>query len=169
MDGVGCEEALHLRPQPAARHVRMVRVSAERGYATFRPLPTRWLDNDVYGHVNNVVYYALFDTIINSWLIEEGGLDIHRGAVLGVCAESHCVYREGFSFPETVEGGLRISRLGRSSVRYEIGIFRQGAEEPAATGWFVHVFVERASRRPTEIPRELRTALERLRLEAPAA
>jgi acyl-CoA thioester hydrolase len=144
-------------------------VLAERGYAHFRPLPTRWLDNDVYGHVNNVVYYALFDTLINSWLIEEGGLDIHEGAVLGVCAESHCLYREGFSFPETVEGGLRVSELGRRSVRYEIGIFREGAPEAAATGWFVHVFVERASRRPVEIPAGLRAALERLQVDSPPA
>ncbi|HZO96077.1 MAG TPA: thioesterase family protein [Gaiellaceae bacterium] len=141
-------------------------MDARREYAHFRLLPTRWLDNDVYGHVNNVVYYALFDTLINSYLVEEGGLDIHAGAAIGVCAESHCRYREGFSFPETVEGGLRVGELGRRSVRYEIGIFRQGAREAAAEGWFVHVFVDRESRRPAEIPPGLRAALERLRTGA---
>jgi acyl-CoA thioester hydrolase len=141
-------------------------VTERRQYPHFESVPTRWLDNDVYGHVNNVVYYALFDTVINRWLIEEGGLDIRNGDVLGVCAESHCLYREGISYPETVEAGLRVSELKRSSVRYEIGIFRQDAVEAAATGWFVHVFVERSSRRPTPIPAGIRTALERLQLSA---
>ncbi len=132
-------------------------------------IPTRWNDNDVYGHVNNVEYYAFFDTVINRWLITEGGLDIHGGDVIGVCAESHCAYREGFSFPDEVEAGLRVGKLGRSSVRYEIGLFGAGEEEASATGWFVHVFVEAASRRPTEIPPRLRAALERLTAgEAPA-
>jgi acyl-CoA thioester hydrolase len=137
-----------------------------REYPHFQPVQTRWLDNDVYGHVNNVVYYALFDTVINRWLIEQGGLDIHGGEVFGVCAESHCLYREGFSFPETVEAGLRVTELKRSSVRYEIGIFKEGAEEAAAAGWFVHVFVDRASRRPTPIPARIRESLERLRPDA---
>jgi acyl-CoA thioester hydrolase len=145
-------------------------VNARRDYRHFQPMPTRWLDNDIYGHVNNVVYYALFDTVINSWLIEQGGLDIHRGEVLGVCAESHCVYREGFSFPETVEAGLRVGELKRSSVRYEIGIFKEGASEAAAAaGWFVHVFVDRATRRPTAIPPRIREALERLRPDGPSS
>jgi acyl-CoA thioester hydrolase len=116
----------------------------------------------VYGHVNNVDYYAYFDTVINAYLIEEGGLDIHRGEVIGVCAESHCEYRAGFTFPETIQAGLRVGSLGRSSVRYELGLFSEGADEPAATGWFVHVFVDRALRRPAEIPAHLRAALERL-------
>ncbi len=136
--------------------------SARADYAHFLPVPTRWQDNDVYGHVNNVVYYELFDTVINTWLVQEGGLDIHDGQVFGVCAESHCAYREGFSFPETVEAGLRVGELGRSSVRYEIGIFRQGAAEAAANGWFVHVFVDRSTRRPSPIPDGIRAALERL-------
>ena len=125
-------------------------------------IPTRWNDNDVYGHVNNVEYYAFFDTVINAWLIEEGGLDIHRGEVIGLCAESHCEFRAGFSFPEPVEACLRVGHLGRSSVRYEIGLFREGAAEPAAEGWFVHVFVDRDERRPVPIPDRLREALERL-------
>lgn len=122
----------------------------------------------MYGHVNNVVYYGWFDTVINLCLIEEGGLDIHRGQVIGVCAESHCAYREGFAFPETVEAGLRVAELGRTSVRYEIGLFKQGAAEPAAEGWFVHVFVDRESGRPTPLPPRFREALERL-LAAAAA
>jgi acyl-CoA thioester hydrolase len=131
-------------------------------YAHVLGMPTRWADNDVYGHVNNVEYYAFFDTLINTWLIEEGGLDIHDGDVIGVCAESSCRYRASFAFPEVVEGALRVGNLGRSSVRYEIGLFKTGVEEPAATGEFVHVFVDRAARRPAEIPARLRAALERL-------
>ena len=126
------------------------------------PIQTRWSDNDVYGHVNNVVYYSYFDTVINRWLVERGGLDYRGGAVLGVCAESHCAYHAAIAFPEVVEAGLRVGDLGRSSVRYEIGIFGEGVEEPSATGWFVHVFVERESRRPVEIPAPLRAALEQL-------
>ncbi len=125
-------------------------------------IPTRWADNDVYGHVNNVEYYAYFDTVINAWLINEGGLDIHRGPVIGLCAESHCEFRAALVFPETVEAGLRVGRLGSSSVRYELALFSEGAEAPAATGWFVHVFVDRELRRSTEIPPRLRAALERL-------
>jgi acyl-CoA thioester hydrolase len=125
-------------------------------------IPTRWKDNDVYGHVNNVDYYAYFDTVINAWLIVEGGLDIHHGEVIGVCAESHCEYGDGFAFPETIHAGLRVGRLGQRSVRYELGLFREDADEPAATGWFVHVFVDREHRRPVEIPGRLREALERL-------
>jgi acyl-CoA thioester hydrolase len=125
-------------------------------------IPTRWMDNDVYGHVNNVQYYSYFDTVINEYLISEGGLDIHAGEVIGLCAESHCAYKAALAFPETVHAGLRVSKLGRSSVRYEIGLFRGEDDEPAAEGSFVHVFVDREQRRPAEIPRSLRAALERL-------
>jgi acyl-CoA thioester hydrolase len=126
-------------------------------------IPTRWKDNDVYGHVNNVEYYSYFDTVINTWLIREGGLDIHAGDVIGVCAESHCEFHGPLAFPETVDAGLRVGRLGRSSVRYEIGLFGEEAEDAAATGWFVHVFVDRESRRPVNaLPERLRAALERL-------
>jgi acyl-CoA thioester hydrolase len=124
-------------------------------------LPTRWADNDVYGHVNNVEYYAFFDTVINAWLIREGGLDIHSGPVIGLCAESHCEFHAPLSFPETVTAGLRVGHLGRSSVRYEIGLFGEDGTA-AATGWFVHVFVDREERRPAEIPPGVRLALERL-------
>ena len=126
-------------------------------------IPTRWKDNDVYGHVNNVEYYSYFDTVINTWLIREGGLDIHAGDVIGVCAESHCEFHGPLAFPETVDAGLRVARLGRSSVRYEIGLFGEADEDPAATGWFVHVFVDRSTRRPVgELPPRLRDCLERL-------
>jgi acyl-CoA thioester hydrolase len=125
-------------------------------------IPTRWADNDVYGHVNNVEYYAFFDTVINAWLIAEGGLDIHRGEVIGLCAESHCEFHAPLAFPETVQAGLRVVSLGRSSVRYEIGLFGERVAEPAATGWFVHVFVDREQRRPAQIPAGVRAALERL-------
>ena len=131
-------------------------------YPHIETLQTRWADNDVYGHVNNVEYYAFFDTVINRWLIREGGLDIHGGDVIGVCAESHCTYADGFAFPDDIEAGLRVGRLGNSSVTYEIGLFAVGAVAPAATGWFVHVFVDAATRRPAEMPPRLRASLERL-------
>ena len=130
-------------------------------YPHVRAIPTRWKDNDVYGHVNNVEYYSFFDTVINAWLVEEGGLDIHRGAVIGLCAESHCAFHASLAFPETVRAALRVAHLGRSSVRYEIGLFGPG-DVPAATGWFVHVFVDREDRRSVEIPAPLRAALARL-------
>ena len=133
-----------------------------RNYPHRLTIQTRWKDNDVYGHVNNVEYYSFFDTVINEYLIAAGGLDIANGEVIGVCAESHCAYRGALTFPETVEAGLRVGRLGRSSVRYELAVFRAGEEEPGATGWFVHVFVDRASRRPVNIPDGIRDALERL-------
>jgi acyl-CoA thioester hydrolase len=125
-------------------------------------IPTRWNDNDVYGHVNNVEYYAFFDTIINAYLIQEGGLDILQGPAIGLCAESHCAFTAALAFPEPVEAGLRVGHLGNSSVKYEIGLFGSGGATPAATGWFVHVFVDRASRRPQPIPAPIRTVLERL-------
>jgi acyl-CoA thioester hydrolase len=131
-------------------------------YPHLRGIPTRWNDNDVYGHVNNVEYYAFFDTVINAWLIEEGGLDIHRGEVIGLCVESHCEFRAPLAFPETVDACLRVGSLGRSSARYEIGLFRPDVESPAASGWFVHVFVDRETRRPVELGGRLRSALERL-------
>jgi len=125
-------------------------------------IPTRWMDNDVYGHVNNVQYYSYFDTVINQYLIREGGLDIHAGAVIGLCAESHCTYTAALAFPAVVHAGLAVTELGRSSVRYELALFDSGASEPAATGWFVHVFVDRTTRRPVPIPGGLRAALDRL-------
>jgi len=133
-------------------------------------IPTRWMDNDLYGHVNNVVYYAWFDTVINRYLIDAGGLDIHAGPVIGYCVESQCSYRRSFRFPEPVEAGLRVGSLGRSSVRYEIGLFGVGEPTARAIGHFVHVFVERVSEKSTPIPDAIRHALERLRApHGPAA
>lgn len=132
------------------------------GYRHFHELPTRWNDNDVYGHVNNVVYYAFFDTVINRFLVEEGGLDIHEGEVIGLAVESACSFRRPLRFPDVLEAGLSVAHLGRSSVRYEVGIFLRGDPSAAAHGHFVHVFVERTSRRPTVIPPALRATLERL-------
>ncbi|MDQ3758663.1 MAG: acyl-CoA thioesterase [Actinomycetota bacterium] len=134
-------------------------------YPHLRSIPTRWADNDVYGHVNNVEYYAFFDTVINAWLIDRGGLDIHGGDVIGLCAESHCRYFAAIAFPDVVEAALRVGHLGETSVRYEIALFREGAEDAIAQGWFVHVFVNRAERRPTPIPDRLRDSLEELLAE----
>ncbi|MGI8844907.1 MAG: acyl-CoA thioesterase [Thermoleophilaceae bacterium] len=136
-------------------------MAAPSDYPHQLDVPTRWHDNDVYGHVNNVDYYAFFDTVINAWLIREGGLDIHHGEAIGLCAESHCTFLAPLEFPETVTAGLRVSKLGRSSVRYEIGLFAEDGTH-AADGWFVHVFVERESRRSTELPAAIRAALARL-------
>ena len=125
-------------------------------------IPTRWHDNDIYGHVNNVDYYAFFDTVINRWLIKEGGLDIHGGETIGLCAESHCRFLAPVSFPDIVEAGLRVGHLGTSSVRYEIELYLKEAEEPIAEGSFVHVFVDRGERKPRPIPDGVRASLERL-------
>lgn len=139
---------------------------ARDAYRYFQAIPTRWMDNDVYGHVNNVTYYSYFDTVINTWLIREGGLDIHAGAQIGLCVESHCAFKAPLEFPQVVEAGLRVEKLGNSSVRYGIGLFAQGDAAPAAEGWFVHVFVDRATRRPVPIAETMRAALARLEVGA---
>ncbi|OQO92993.1 acyl-CoA thioesterase [Saccharomonospora piscinae] len=128
-------------------------------YAHWEIVPTRWKDNDVYGHVNNVVHYAFMDTVINNWLITKGGLDIADGQVIGLCVESHCNYHAAVSYPEALAVGLRVGHLGRTSVRYELGLHRQDRSELVAQGHFVHVFVDRATRRPVEITGQLREAL----------
>ncbi len=138
-------------------------------YPHVLPIVTRWKDNDVYGHVNNVEYYSYFDTVINAWLIREGGLDIHGGEVIGLCAESHCAFKAAMEFPETVQAALRVGKLGRSSVRYELELGRAGEPGALAEGWFVHVFVDRETRRPVEIPGRLRECLERLQVTEAAA
>ena len=131
-------------------------------YGHFTEIATRWNDNDVYGHINNVHYYSYFDTAINSYLIHSGALDILKGPLIGVCAESHCRYLSELAFPGVVDAGVRVDHLGRSSVRYGLALFATGGSEAAAEGWFVHVFVDRASRRPAPLTPELRQALERL-------
>ena len=128
-------------------------------FAHFQPITTRWMDNDIYGHVNNVQYYSFFDTVVNGYLIANGALDPERGAVIGLVVETHCNYFEPLSFPQIVDAGLRIAHIGTSSVRYEIGLFESDADAAAAQGHFVHVYVDRATRRPVVLPELLRTAL----------
>lgn len=138
----------------------------DRGtFPWFTEVPTRWMDNDVYGHVNNVVYYSYFDTAVNGHLIAAGVLDIQESPVFGVVAETRCRFMSALRFPDTVEAGLRVTRLGRHSVTYEIGLFRKGEEEPAALGEFVHVYVDRRTRRPSPIPDDIRAALAPLAVE----
>lgn len=132
-------------------------------YAVFRQVPTRWSDNDVYGHVNNVVHYSWFDTAVNAHLIEAGALDIHGGEVIGLVVESGCRYARAVAFPEVVSMGLRVAEAGRSSVRYELGLFGADYDQAAAEGHFVHVYVDRETRRPVELPPALRRAVEALR------
>lgn len=132
-------------------------------YRVFYDVPTRWLDNDIYGHVNNVQYYSYFDTAIAHFLMAEGGLDPWRSEVIGFCVESGCRFHKAMRFPDHVTIGLRVARIGRTSVRYEIGVFRDDDDEASASGHFVHVFVERASERSTPIPEPIRRALESLR------
>jgi len=131
-------------------------------YPHFLTIATRWMDNDVYGHVNNVVYYSYFDTVVNEYLIRTGVLDIEGSPVIGLVVETQCRYFEPVTFPDTVHAGLRVARLGRSSVRYEIGLFKNDAKTAAAQGHFVHVYVEREGRKATPLPREMRSALEKI-------
>ncbi len=144
-------------------------IQTRADYLHYRAIPTRWMDNDVYGHVNNVVFYSYIDTLVNLYLVHEGGLDIHEGPVIGIVAESFCKFRKPIAYPDIVDGGLRVGRLGNSSVRYEIGLFRAGDEAAAAEGHFVHVFVDRTTRRPTPIPVGIRAALARLVTEGAVA
>jgi acyl-CoA thioester hydrolase len=140
------------KPQPEPRSA----------YRAFRPITTRWMDNDVYGHVNNVVYYSWFDTAVNAHLIERGVLDIHAGATIGLVVETQCNYFAPLAFPDTIEAGIRVARIGGSSVRYEVGLFGAGQETTAAKGHFVHVYVDRATRRPAPLPDAFRRVLEEL-------
>lgn len=125
------------------------------------------MDNDVYGHVNNVTYYSYFDTAVNRYLIEAGVLDIHAGEVIGLVIETHCNYFASLAFPKNVQAGIRVAHIGRSSVRYEIGLFEDGAEQAAACGHFVHVYVDRETRRPVALPDPLLGALRRLQMRTP--
>ncbi len=130
-------------------------------YKVFRPITTRWMDNDAYGHVNNVVYYSWFDTAVNAYLIDHGALDIHAGETIGLVVETHCNYFASLAFPQTVQVGLRVAHLGSSSVRYELGIFGDG-DSTAAKGHFVHVYVDKVTRRPVPLPAALKAVLETL-------
>ena len=131
-------------------------------YAHHRTITTRWTDNDAYGHVNNAVHYSYFDSVVNAWLIDRGALDIERSQVIGLVVETGCQYFAPLTYPETITAGLRVANLGRSSVRYEVGLFGEGADVAAAQGHFVHVYVDRDSRRPVPLPEALRAALEPL-------
>ena len=138
------------QPQPEPRSA----------YKVFRSITTRWMDNDAYGHVNNVVYYSWFDTAVNAYLIEQGVLDIHQGKTIGLVIETQCNYFAPLAFPQTVDAGIRVARLGGSSVRYEVGLFAQGEPLTAARGHLIHVYVDAASRRPTPLALDLKTVLE---------
>jgi len=137
-------------------------VPTRSDYKVFYPISTRWADNDIYGHVNNVTYYAYFDTAANRYLIEEGGLDIGDGTIVGYVVNSGCQYHSPITYPEGIEAGVRVDKLGNSSVQYGIAIFKEGEESAAAHGHFVHVFVERAANRSVPIPENLRLALEKI-------
>ena len=141
------------------------RRTSRNDYRHFTTLTTRWSDNDAYGHLNNVVYYSLFDTAVNEALIRAGLLSIEQSPSVGLVVETGCRYFAPVAFPEIVEAGVRVASIGRSSVRYEIGIFQQGEDKPAAEGHFVHVYVDRTSGRPTEVPTDVRAFLERLSRE----
>ena len=141
------------RPAPESR----------QAYRVFRDITTRWMDNDIYGHVNNVVYYSWFDAAVNAHLIEEGVLDIHAGQTIGLVVETHCNYFAPLAFPQTVQAGIRVASIGSSSVRYEIGLFAQGEDLCAAKGHFIHVYVDRHARRPMPLADTFKTFLETLR------
>ncbi len=140
------------RPAPDAR----------TAYRHVQAISTRWMDNDVYGHVNNVVYYSYFDTVVNHYLIAQGVLDVERGAVIGLVVETQCNYFSPITFPDTVHAGLRVATLGSSSVRYEVGLFRNDEPLASAQGHFVHVYVDRTTRRPVPLPDDFRTTLQAL-------
>ena len=140
------------RPQPEPRSA----------YPVFRSITTRWMDNDAYGHVNNVIYYSWFDTAVNAYLIEHGALDIHHGSVIGLVIETQCNYFSPLAFPQLVDAGIRVRQLGTSSVRYEVGLFASGEPLTAARGHFVHVYVDKQTRRPQPLPLSLKTVLETL-------
>lgn len=131
----------------------------------FHPITTRWMDNDAYGHVNNVVYYSWFDTVVNQFLIANGVLDVERSPVIGLVVETQCNYFASVAFPDRVTAGMRVSRLGNASVRYEVGIFREDEDSAAACGHFVHVYVDRESRRPAAIPEAMRALLQTVLVE----
>ncbi len=134
-------------------------------YSYFSDITTRWMDNDIYGQVNNVIYYSYFDSVANQYLIEEGGLDIHTAEIVGFVVASNCQYKAPISYPELIEAGLRVNSLGNSSVEYGIGIFKKGALNASAMGTFTHVFVDRSTDKSVPIPSQIRSALEAILIE----
>ena len=143
-------------------NTRPSRDETRAAYRQFLSIPTRWMDNDVYGHVNNVVYYSSFDTAVNKWLIDCGHLDYLQGDIIGLVVETSCTYFRPLAFPDVVDAGLRVAHLGRSSVRYEIGLCRNAEPTAAAAGHFTHVYVDRRDSRPTPIAEAMRAALRTL-------
>jgi acyl-CoA thioester hydrolase len=133
-------------------------------YQHFSDITTRWMDNDVYGHVNNVVYYSWFDTAVNGFLVKNNVLDIEKSPVIGLVIETHCNYFSSVAFPDRIQAGIRVAQLGNSSVRYEVGIFREGEMSASAQGHFVHVYVDRITRRPSSIPEEMRRLLQSIQV-----
>ena len=138
-------------------------IPSRKDYPVWQTITTRWSDNDVYGHVNNVVYYSWFDTAVNAYLIKERALDIHAGETIGLVVETHCNYYAPLAFPQNIEAGIRVGRIGNSSVRYEIGLFAENSPAAAASGHFVHVYVDQTTRRPVPLPDHLKAALEKLK------
>ncbi|QRG04790.1 acyl-CoA thioesterase [Xanthobacter dioxanivorans] len=157
----GIVRAAQPAPRPAGRPAVSERAAPHRraDYRHFRKITTRWMDNDVYRHVNNVVYYSFFDTAVGHYLIEAGALDIETSPVIGLVAETRCQYFSSLSFPSLVHAGLRVGRLGTSSARYEIGLFRDDDDLACAQGHFIHVYVDRATNRPVPLPEKLRAVL----------
>ena len=137
----------------------------KKDYKAFRTIQTRWMDNDIYGHMNNVVHYSLFDTAVNGWLMDAGVLDPHDGDQVGLVVETGCKYFAEMAYPDLIRAGIRVTRLGNSSVSYEVGLFRNDEDIASAQGFFVHVYVDRIHRRPKELNPALRAALEQLLVE----
>lgn len=142
------------------------KTETREAYPHLLDIQTRWMDNDVYGHVNNVIYYSYFDTVVNRYLIDGGVLDIYDGNVIGLVVATSCAYFAPIAFPDRVTAGLRVVHIGSSSVRYEVGLFRNDDEHPAAAGEFTHVYVERATMRPTPLASALRNRLDAIRRPA---
>lgn len=132
---------------------------SRESYGWFMPITTRWMDNDIYGHVNNVHYYSYFDTVANTFLIKECGLDIHAGDTVGYIVHSQCFYKSAIAFPDKIEGGFKVNKLGNSSVEYGVAIFREGEATACAYGTFTHVFVNRETERPVAIAESMRSKL----------
>jgi acyl-CoA thioester hydrolase len=143
--------------------------ASRTAYRAFLAIPTRWMDNDSYGHVNNVTYYSYFDTVVNEHLVRAGGLDIRHADAIGIVVETACRFHKPLSFPEIIDAGMRVAHVGRSSVAYEIALFRAGDDDAAATGRFVHVWVDRRHQRPIAVPERIRAALAPLRVPVVAS
>ncbi|MGA0013454.1 MAG: acyl-CoA thioesterase [Burkholderiaceae bacterium] len=135
-------------------------------FVHFMAIPTRWMDNDVYGHVNNVNYYSYFDTVVNQYLIEQGVLDIQKSPVVGLVVQTGCSYFSSIAFPDLIHAGLRVTKLGNSSVRYEVGLFKNEDQQVSAAGHFIHVYVDRQTQRPVSLPEPLRAALQQIYIPA---